>query len=383
MSFAALVARHRLIICIGGGGVGKTTIAAAIALGAALSGRRAAVLTIDPARALGRAFGLDQLGAECAPIAPEMFHRAGLRPAGTLHAGMLDQKRAWDALIGRHAPSPELARAVIENPFYRELSSRFAGATEYAAMEQLCWLHESGRFDLIVLDTPPAAHALDFVRAPEQLARLLEPEIARWLSRGELAFGGRARKTSAAAVRWVVRRLERATGTHTLREIGSLASALGAFLEQLRARARAARVLLRGEQAAFTLVATPEQRVLGETELLLDQVRQLRVPLRGVVINRSHPVPPLLCSARATAAVERVAAVARDPAASWLARTLHDAIAIDAAERARLSALSERLAPVARAVVPELDHDLHSLGDLQRVAAKLWLDQRLVVSHPG
>jgi anion-transporting ArsA/GET3 family ATPase len=198
MSFAELVARQRLIVCIGGGGVGKTTVAAAIALGAALAGRRAAVLTIDPARALGRAFGLPQLGAECTPIAASVFLDAGLHPRGTLAAGMLDQKRAWDAFIGRHAPSPELARSVIENPFYRELSARFAGATEYVAVEQLCLLHESGQYDLIVLDTPPAAHALDFVRAPEKLSRLLQPEVARWLVRGELAFGGKARRTSAA-----------------------------------------------------------------------------------------------------------------------------------------------------------------------------------------
>ncbi len=168
MSLREVIAKHELVVCIGTGGVGKTSLAAAIAVGGALRGRRAVVLTIDPARALGRALGID-LGSGIVPIGEALFARENLELLGRLDAGMLEQRGAWDAFVRRHAPSVAVERAILDNPFYRQLSRHFAGSTEYVAVEELCRLHESGRYDLVVLDTPPAAHSLDFVRAPDRI----------------------------------------------------------------------------------------------------------------------------------------------------------------------------------------------------------------------
>ncbi|TMB05695.1 MAG: ArsA family ATPase [Deltaproteobacteria bacterium] len=160
MTLGELVARHQIVISAGSGGVGKTTVAASLALWGALEGRRAVVLTIDPARRLASSLGLESLGSGERDIPAEHFGAQGLTPKGTLAAMMLDQKGAWDALVERHAP-PEARDRILTNRFYQHLSQSFAGSYEYMAIEQLCALAESGRYDLIVVDTPPTRHALD------------------------------------------------------------------------------------------------------------------------------------------------------------------------------------------------------------------------------
>ena len=161
-SLDALVARHRIIISAGSGGVGKTTVAAAIALWGALNGRRTVVMTIDPAKRLATSLGLSHLGAEPQEIPASVLRGAGLEPKAGMAAMMLDQKGAWDALVERHAP-PESRARIFANPFYQHLSQTFAGSHEYMAIEQLCVLADGGEWDLIVVDTPPTRHALDFL----------------------------------------------------------------------------------------------------------------------------------------------------------------------------------------------------------------------------
>ena len=164
---AEVVARHRVVVCAGSGGVGKTTTAAALAVHGALQGRRTIVLTIDPARRLADALGLRTLGNEARAVE--------LPGPGSLSAMMLDQKGAWDALVERYAPSDEVRERILANRFYQHLSESFAGSQEYMAIEQLAELHASGRYDLIVVDTPPTRHALDFLDAPQAHRRLPRP----------------------------------------------------------------------------------------------------------------------------------------------------------------------------------------------------------------
>ncbi|MFM7736544.1 MAG: ArsA family ATPase, partial [Alphaproteobacteria bacterium] len=166
---AELVRSHRIVVCAGSGGVGKTTTAASLALWGAMQGRHAIVLTIDPARRLADSLGIGPIGNTPVRVSPETFARAGLEVPGTLNAMMLDQKGSWDELVERHAPTVEARERILQNRFYKQLSQSFAGSQEYMAVEQLGELDSSGNYDLIVVDTPPTQHALDFLEAPDRL----------------------------------------------------------------------------------------------------------------------------------------------------------------------------------------------------------------------
>jgi anion-transporting ArsA/GET3 family ATPase len=368
-----VVERHRLVVCVGTGGVGKTTVSAAIALGAARRGRRAMVLTIDPARALARALGLDALapGGETVPAAA--LAAAGVTLRGRLDAGMLDQKQAWDGFVDRHAPTRALAREILGNPFYRELSTSFSGSTEYVAIEEVCRLLESGRHDLVVLDTPPAAHALDFLRAPERIDRLLDRPVASWLARPYQQLGRGAWRSAGAVARFAVRHLERAAGTGTLREISAFFVALDGLLDDVAARSNRARALLRGGDAALVLVATPRQLVMEETGALVRRMDALDAPLSGVVLNRVHAVPAV-SSAEEEAAMAALDAPAVAPeAAAWLRAAWAEALARAAEEADAIAGFAAALPPaVARATIAEAAGDVHTLTALARMADRLW-----------
>lgn len=354
---------HKLVVCVGTGGVGKTTVSAAIALGAAQRGRRVMVLTIDPARALARAMGLEALAPGGQPVE--------VAANGALEAGMFDQKAAWDGFVERHSPTPAIARQILDNSFYRELSTSFSGSTEYMAIEEVGRLLESGRYDLVVLDTPPAAHALDFLRAPERIDRLLDRDVARWLA-GPYQLGHGAWRGAGALARFVVRRVERAAGASAVRDIAAFFVAIDALLDDAIARTHRARALLASGDAALVLVAGPRRLVLEETGALAARMRALATPLAAVVVNRAH----LLSVEPATAALELTAL--DDPAidraaAAWLLAAWDDAVARSAAERAVVSRFAASLPPeIAVAVVPEAPHDVHALSDLRAIADVLW-----------
>jgi anion-transporting ArsA/GET3 family ATPase len=320
------------------------------------------VLTIDPARALVRALGLTSLGGE-QRVAASALAAAGLAPAGVLTAGMLDQQQAWDAFVTRHAPTAEVARTLLDNAFYRQLSRSFSGAAEYVAVEEMCRLAESREHDLVVLDTPPASGALDFLRAPERIDRLLE-------RRGALASLGRgAWRSMDAGARFVLRRLERATGGSTLRDISTFLVALDTMAGAALARSRRARALLRGGQAAFVLVARPRALILDETLELAARLRDREAGLDAVVVNRVH-APPTVPLAIADAAFAELERRASEPAA-WLRDRWDDALAEAAGERALVARLAAAVPGVPVATIAEADHDVHSLGDLAAIAREL------------
>jgi len=341
----------KLLVVVGTGGVGKTTIAAALALVAAREGKRAMVLTIDPARALARAMGLATLSAT--------GQRVSLELPGVLSAAMLDQKQSWDAFVKRHAPNASVARALLANPFYQRLSTSFAGSTEYMAIEELCRLAESGEHDVIVLDTPPAAHALDFVRAPERLDRLLAPDVAAWFARPYGVW-----RSAGAGARFLLRRLERATGRSTLRDISSFFVSLDALIAGMLARARRVRALLAGD-AGFVLVALPRQLVVAETEVLAAKLRQMH--LAAAIVNRVHPVPVATREAEAS-----LAALGDNPPATWLRQAWSDALAEARDEQTQIDRFAATLpAGVRLTRIAEADHDVHTLSDLAMIADQL------------
>jgi len=364
VSLSTLLTEKRAIVCVGTGGVGKTTTAAALGLAAASLGRRTMVLTIDPARQLARALGLATLGRVGEPVDTKGFAAPGL-----LHAGMLDLKASWDAFITRHAPTPEVRDSMLANPFFQKISTSFAGATEFMAIEELCRLDESRAYELIIIDTPPAGRAIDFLRAPERLEKLLAPEVSKWILGRK---GGGALQLMTGGARFLVHQLERAMGTKTMGELSGFFIALDAMFGDLSARAARGRALLTGSETAFLLVVAPTEAELTGARELSDAMRQLGAPLRGTIANRVHPLPgPLEVPEVRVQEVVR-AAEADDACNAWLEGAWRDGRALARLERERLEAFSRTVpTDTAWVEVPELDRDAHSLADLARLAGLL------------
>lgn len=377
MSVVDLLAEHKIVVCVGSGGVGKTTVAAALALEGAARGRRAMVLTIDPARRLAQSLGLSDLAAGGEMISAQVLAEAGVTLKGTLSAGMLDHKSAWDEFISRHAPTGEIARTILSNRFYQHLSQSFAGSTEYMAMEELGRLDEEHEFDLIILDTPPSRYALDFLEAPQRLAAFLDRSVVGWLVGPSVSVGWNAWKRASRGARFLIRRIEDATGIGTLTEISDFFVAMEALFDGIGERSANVQRLLRAPTTAFLLVAGPEEQVLGEADHLAEKMRELDMPLKGVVMNRVHEIPQSLTGEGLAEelAAEREQLIAEggeEDAARWLFETLADYCVAAAAEGARREAFALDLAPnVVTTALRELPGDVHDLRGLATVASAL------------
>ncbi len=282
---ADLLAGHRVLVCVGSGGVGKTTMAASLALAAALSGSRAIVLTIDPARRLADSLGVGPIGNAPRPVPLDPFPNA---KGGSLDAMMLDQKGSWDALVERHAPTPEIAARIRKNPFYQQLSETFAGSQEYMAVEQLGALVASGRWDLVVVDTPPSQHAIDFLEAPQRLLGFLDRQVVRWFVSPTGGFGWSAFQAMNRTAGFLLRRLEEATGLATLGQVGDFFNDMSGLFDGFEERFHRVMGLLRDPATAFLLVASPDEQVLGQVEFLSGRMAAMEMPLKGVIMNRVH-----------------------------------------------------------------------------------------------
>jgi len=377
MTLRELVARHRVVISAGSGGVGKTTVAAAVALWGALEGRRTVVLTIDPARRLASSLGLETLGHEPREIPREVFAGQGLRPRAPLYAMMLDQKGAWDALVERHAP-PEARARILANPFYQHLSQAFAGSHEYMAIEQLCVLVESGTYDLIVVDTPPTRHALDFLEAPRRIDDFLDRSVVKWFVRPYFNAGWSALRAVNRTASFLLRRIEQATGVSALAEISDFFASMSGLFENFHLRVERAYEVLRGSDTAFVVVSSPEEQVLGDAEYLTAKMAELGMPLKGVVLNRVHAE---YGAARrreidpddADAVRELVARAVGPAAAPALSENFSDYQTLARGEHLRIeqfrTALPRRTPVV---LVPNFARDVHDLGGLAGMHAHLF-----------
>lgn len=283
-----VITHHRVLVCVGSGGVGKTTAAAAIALWGALAGRRTAVLTIDPAKRLADCLGLTAYTGEEAPLPPETFASYGLNPRGSLTAFVVDQKGAWDALVERYAPAPEIKERILNNRFYQGLSQAFAGSHEYMALDKLCTLSQQEEYDLVVVDTPPTKHALDFLEVPQRLSRFLDRQVIKWFVRSSLSTGWATLSTANRTAGFLLRKIEEATGISALGEISDFFIGMRRMFEEFGERLTYVHNLLGGEEAAFLLVTCPEEEGLTEAEEFLAGLARLGVALKGVITNRVH-----------------------------------------------------------------------------------------------
>ena len=283
------IADRSVVVCSGPGGVGKTTVSASIALAEAKRGRKVLVLTIDPARRLANALGLESFGAEARQVPKERFIEQGEKFEGELYAMMLDTKAEWDAVMTRYAPDSSVVSKILDNRLYQYLSGNLVGAQEFMAMERLYHLHTEGKYDLIVLDTPPTKHALDFLEAPKKLFQFLEDgtfvRVFIDSGNGKGGSGMRLLRMGTAAVFKV---LERIIGSNVIRDISEFVSALEGYYEGFRVRARATNELLQSDKALFLLVTAPTPLALSETRYFHQRLIEAKIPFGGFIFNRVH-----------------------------------------------------------------------------------------------
>ncbi|CAG7571604.1 anion-transporting ArsA/GET3 family ATPase [Barrientosiimonas humi] len=307
----------RTVVCCGAGGVGKTTTAASIAVRAAEAGRRVAVLTIDPARRLAQALGLEEMGNE--PVAVPTIDTSG---SGSLDAMMLDMKRTFDEVVVTHA-APDKVEQILANPFYQAVSSSFAGTQEYMAMERLGQLigeevDGRPRWDLIVVDTPPSRSALDFLDAPKRLGSFLDGRFIRLLL-APARVGGKAYvKVVSVGMGAVTSAMSKILGAQFLQDMQTFVAALDTMFGGFRERAEQTYALLKAPGTAFVVVATPERDALREASYFIDRLAEEDMPLAGLVANRVQMTyVPSLSGARALAAAEQLEAEPAEPQQPW------------------------------------------------------------------
>jgi len=287
---AEAIAHQDVLVCVGAGGVGKTTISATLALRAAVDGRKSLVCTIDPAKRLANSLGLSSLGNTETRIPDERLAPLGLQPKAGLYAMMLDMKQTWDALMERLAP-PDKRQRIMENRFYQALSSALAGSQEYIAMEKLWELHTRRDYQLLVLDTPPTAHALDFLDAPNRVLDFLDNEAARWFLTPALAAGKVGLQLFNLGGSYVAKQLSKLTGADTLKELSNFMLAISSMNDDFRERASAVRELMAADSTGFVIVTSPHRERIDEVVHFHTLLKQNHMRIIAVVVNRTHTPP--------------------------------------------------------------------------------------------
>lgn len=365
-SLGPVVDERHVIVCTGAGGVGKTTTAAALAIEAARRGRRTIVLTIDPARRLAQSLGLSRLST-----APR-----SVPDVDGLDAMMLDMKRTFDEIVERHASSPDRVQRILDNRFYQQLSASLAGTQEYMAMEKLYDLHESGRYDCIVIDTPPTRNALDFLDAPRRLTDFLEGRFLKMFLSPGLTAGRFATRAVGVGTGLFMRAASRITGAVVLEDLAEFFQSFEGMYEGFKTRAQSVYRLLQQPGSAFVVVSSPEPPALREAGYFLRRLARDGMPTAGVVVNRVTVAPP---GALGTMDPARVAEVAggldRDDdverATAELLELALDAREVAARQHHAISAAMRGLDPGPLVQVPLADSDVHDVEGLRWVADRL------------
>jgi len=278
------IERHRILIVGGSGGVGKTSISAALGLAAAREGHRTLVLTIDPARRLAAALGLDGIGPEAEDVTPRL-EASGIPVRGELHAMMLDVRNTLNRAVERHAPNAQRRDQILNNRLYQNIAGRLSGSQEYAAMQQLQEIASRAEFDRIILDTPPTTQAMDFLTAPERLQAFFDSNLIRIF----VNFSGRAGRGFFRVTDVLFRTLERLTGAQVIREITEFFEVAESILEPFSAQAARARRLLREQQTAFVIVTGANPHQLEEASGFAGALKGMGIRVSNIVVNRWLP----------------------------------------------------------------------------------------------
>jgi len=380
VDLAARLGDREVVICAGSGGVGKTTVSAALGMAiVAAQEKRVLVLTVDPAKRLATALGLESMGVDPAPVPRARLKRAlGTQPRGELVTAMLDMKTTWDRLVERLAPDRQSAERIYRNPFYESISDAFVGSHEYMAIEALYELHTAHEYDVLIIDTPPSRNALDFLEAPTRLGDFVGARLLSWLA-GPTRVGFRAMGFAAAPF---MRMADRLLGSDVLEDLAVFVRDLQGMYGAVQQRAREVYRLLRAPGTAFVVVTTLEPAPFAEAEFFCTKLHEFSMPLRALVVNRVLPdwlrdrdavaaARTMLENGRAAAAISEVLGekVGADvPRRVGEAFTLLNRLAErDNRQVSRLSRLGR--VPVAR--LPLVDHDISDLEGLALMAAVL------------
>jgi len=380
----ALLASKEMVLVTGSGGVGKTTVAAALGLAAAVhQGGKVLVLTVDPAKRLADALGVGALGNTASRVPDEAFAAAGVEPRGELWAAMLDTKAGWDELIRRHAPDAKVRDSVLNNPLYQNITSRFVHSHDYLAMEQLHELHATGDYDLVVVDTPPSRNALDILDAPSRMVDFFGSRLLKWLT-----VPYRSRLFTAASKPFY-QVADRVLGAGFLRDIADFFVLFQAMERGFVGRAREVEGLLGDPRTTFVVVTTLETAPAHEAEYLVRELVRRHHHLGAIIANRVLPAG--ITRRGASASAKRLAEAAGeadlrdrivtrldlDPddgevvgeVLSEIATRFHDVALVatrEAERRAELSVLAPEVLDA-----PILDSDVHDLRGLLELVGHL------------
>jgi anion-transporting ArsA/GET3 family ATPase len=358
---ASLLEGKRICVCAGSGGVGKTTTSAAVALGMAAEGAKVAVVTIDPAKRLANALGLERLDNEPHRVDEERLGASGLELRGELWAMMLDPKRTFDELIDRLAADPERASEIKANRVYQELSTAVSGSQEFTAIAKLYDLDREHDFDLLVLDTPPSRNALDFFDAPQRLNAFLEGRALRILTR-QAGVGIRVLGRGATPLLGALRRV---TGVDLLSDLGTFFELLAGMSNDFSTRAHQVEALLRAPTTAFVLVTSAAQEPVDEAIWFHHTLRESGLPFAAIVVNRVHHD---LFGEREPSNLSRaLGGLLGADLARRVEANFRDYHVLAARDERNLARLSQALDGAPTLLVPQLDDDVHDLDGLMKM----------------
>ncbi len=286
-----LLERKKVLICCGSGGVGKTTTSAALALYAASMGYKTIVLTIDPAKRLANSLGIQKIDFQEKEIPKAELRRAGIEPKAPLFAMMLDTKRTFDDLILKYAPNEEKAQSILQNKLYQHLSNMIAGSQEYMAMEKLYEVVQERDYDLVVLDTPPSRHALDFLDAPTKMSAMVGDSVMKWFLKPSLFVSKSSLQLLDRSVKRVFKTFDKVAGFEFLQDLSQMLVSVSGLLEGFQDRAQKVELLLHDKDTGFLLVAAPQPIPLREAEYFYRKIQDNALPFAGFIFNRVQLMP--------------------------------------------------------------------------------------------
>jgi anion-transporting ArsA/GET3 family ATPase len=358
-----ILAGKDICICAGSGGVGKTTTSAAIAAGMAARGQRVCVLTIDPAKRLADSLGLRELGNEAKRVEPALFERHGVEMKGELWAMMLDAKATFDELVARQAPDEESRDRVLNIRIYQQISNALAGSQEYMAMEKLFELHTEGRFDLLVLDTPPTRNALDFLDAPKRLTQFIEGRSLRVFMRPT----GLAAKVAGRGASVALSVFKRIVGFDLLADLAEFFNAFSGMVDGFQARAKRVNSLLADPHTCFLVVCGPQGEPIDEAVYFHRKLVEAELPFGGVIVNKVHYPAERLRGDGGDVEATLAAKLGDEDLARRVAENFADYQALAERDARNIEHLAAELRTSATIRVPYLDEDVHDLGGLAEI----------------
>ena len=366
LNFPDLFQGKKILICGGSGGVGKTTTAAALALQACEMGLKTIVLTIDPAKRLANSLGIEKIDFQERQIPRADLKRAGIDAKAPCFAMMLDTKHTFDALIKKYASDSAKARTILDNKLYHHLSNMIGGSQEYMAMEKLYEVDQERDYDLIVLDTPPSRHALDFLEAPGRMRSMIGDSVMKWFLKPSLFVSRTSLKILEKPMQRVFKAFDTVAGFEFLQDLSELLLSVSELLGGFQERAEKVQAILRDARTSFLLISSPQPIPLQEAKFFIEKIRENQLNLGAIIFNRFQALPegadtpPPASKRKARAAWEEV-------------RRLF--VSLNQRDEAELAKFKETVNVDASQMVfkkvPQLNHDVHDLEGLKELGALL------------